>query len=164
MELDAIRGYDGWHGADGFGLELHEFRVSTEIVNGQEELIVENIDEANMTGTAAWKRLDPGDRPMAPGDPDYVQSVLAFPADCSGDSGDGDVEFFPCNNVQIETAGAPLAFNPPSTTGETFVDGTVRPNSSIAAMRWCQLPKLSLGQPPGTLTQPEGFLGTGASF
>src|SRR5205823_5962909 len=54
LEMDAIRGYNGWNGADQFGLELHEFRVS---VDAEEVLVVTNVNEETLQGEAVWERV-----------------------------------------------------------------------------------------------------------
>lgn len=136
LELDAIRGYDGWFGGDGFGHELHEFRVGTED-NGQEQLIVENIDELGLTGLATWTRVQPGDRPTAPGDPDYVEAVNALSVGCGQENG-GD-EHLACHGVRISTSGPALRFNPPSDTAVTVVAGTVG-GGIFGSMQWCLKP------------------------
>lgn len=73
LELDAIRGFNGWAGNDGLGHELHEFRVARD---NHGRLRVQNIDEQHRTGTAVWERVPVADRPQTTGDPDYVAHVL----------------------------------------------------------------------------------------
>ncbi|MFZ0293642.1 MAG: hypothetical protein WAL52_08560 [Candidatus Sulfotelmatobacter sp.] len=73
LELDMIRGYNGWAGRDAFGQVLHEFRVP---LDAQGNLQV-NVDAANR-GVIVWERVPAGDRPHGPGswgDPDYVANV-----------------------------------------------------------------------------------------
>jgi outer membrane protein OmpA-like peptidoglycan-associated protein len=73
VELDAIRGFNGWAGRDGFGFVLHEFRVA---LDPQGRLIVDPIPGTNQA-TARWIRVPAAARPQATGDPDYVAHVLA---------------------------------------------------------------------------------------
>jgi len=73
LELDAIRGYNGWAGRDVFGNALHEFRVALD-ANG---LLQVNIQPNTTNATAIWERVPAADRPQAVGDPDYVNHVLA---------------------------------------------------------------------------------------
>ena len=73
LELDMIRGYNGWAGRDAFGHALHEFRVP---VDAQGNLQV-NLDGGNR-GVIAWEQVPAGDRPHGPGswgDPNYVANV-----------------------------------------------------------------------------------------
>lgn len=75
LELDMIRGYNGWAGRDAFGNILHEFRVP---VDAQGNLQV-NVDAANR-GVIAWEQVPAQDRPHGAGtwgDPNYVAHVLA---------------------------------------------------------------------------------------
>jgi len=81
LEMDAIRGYNGWNGTDRFGLELHEFRVAVEQSNGDEVLVVTDISDGS--GKAVWERVPVTDRPAHIGNPNYVEEVLAFASDCS---------------------------------------------------------------------------------
>jgi hypothetical protein len=76
VDLNAIRCYNGLAGSDGFGNPLQEFRVATDVVNGQRILRVVNIDEKKLTGQLVWERVPCQDRP-AVGDPNYVNDVLA---------------------------------------------------------------------------------------
>jgi hypothetical protein len=71
LELDAIRGYNGYSGTDFLGLHLHEFRIS---VNSGSMAINDNGDG---TATAVWERVPANERP-ASGDPNYVMNVLRF--------------------------------------------------------------------------------------
>jgi hypothetical protein len=82
LELDAIRGYNGWHGSDRVGLELHEFNVAVDVVDGEPVLRVINIDEQTLEGMAVWERVPSEDRPQSVGDPNYVNNVLALTAAC----------------------------------------------------------------------------------
>lgn len=83
LELDAVRGYNGWFGTDQFGFELHEYRVEFEFVNGEEVLRVTDINDLTLEGAAVWERVQVADRPSDEGDPNYVDSVLAFLPDCT---------------------------------------------------------------------------------
>jgi outer membrane protein OmpA-like peptidoglycan-associated protein len=77
LELDTIRGFNGFAGQDTVGLrELHEFRVA---LNPDGGLQVANIDTTANTGEAVWERVLPALRPRQ-GDPGYVQRVLRQPA------------------------------------------------------------------------------------
>ena len=82
LELDAIRGYDGWFGDDRFGFELHEYRIGVDSIEGRDVLRVTDIDENVLTASGVWERVPPDDRPPSEGDPRYVESVLAFGAFC----------------------------------------------------------------------------------
>ena len=82
LELDAVRGYDGWYGADRFGLELHEFSVAVERIDGEEVLVVTNVNEDTLQGEAVWERVPDADRPDQ-GAPNYVEEVFAFLSGCS---------------------------------------------------------------------------------
>jgi hypothetical protein len=72
LELDAIRGFNGFAGGDGLGHPLHEFRVG--IQRGR--LRVVKIDEQAKTGEAEWERVPAAQRPQDTGDPNYVARVL----------------------------------------------------------------------------------------
>ncbi len=82
LELDAIRGYNGWFGTDRFGFALHEFRVAIDPIGGQDTLRV--IQRSDQVGEAQWERVPAGDRPVTGvcNDPDYVDSVLALQGIC----------------------------------------------------------------------------------
>jgi hypothetical protein len=80
LELDAIRGFNGWGGRDQFGLELHEFRVA---VDAQGLLRVADIDPQTRTGNAVWERVPVGSRPQRFGDPNYVNRVLRQKPSCT---------------------------------------------------------------------------------
>jgi hypothetical protein len=73
LELDAIRGFNGWGGHDAFGFPLHEFRVAVDSTG----LLRVNIDATGTHGTAIWERVPVADRPQTFGDPNYVNHVLA---------------------------------------------------------------------------------------
>lgn len=82
LELDAIRGYNGWEGSDRFGFEMHEFRVAVDVVDGGEVLRVTNINEQTLKGMAVWERVPSEDRPQGLGEPNYVNNVLALTPAC----------------------------------------------------------------------------------
>ncbi len=71
LQLDAIRGYNGYAGTDSLGLRLHEFRIS---IQDGALVIHENGDG---TATAVWERVPAAERPAA-GDRNYVENVLRF--------------------------------------------------------------------------------------
>ena len=73
LELDAIRGYNGWVGSDAFGFELHEFQVAVD-ANG---FLRVSMAPGATVGTAQWERVSPADRPNRDGDPNYVANVLS---------------------------------------------------------------------------------------
>jgi glycosyltransferase involved in cell wall biosynthesis len=73
LELDSIRGFNGWGGHDAFGFPLHEFRVALDV---QGNLIV-NVNAAGTSGTASWVQVPASARPQNFGDPNYVAHVLA---------------------------------------------------------------------------------------
>ncbi|CAN5202227.1 hypothetical protein BH18THE2_BH18THE2_29390 [soil metagenome] len=75
LELDTIRGFNGFAGIDQFGLALHEFRVA---MNGN-ELRVVNITQT--TGLLVWERVPAADRPRS-GDPNYVNNILGHSPVC----------------------------------------------------------------------------------
>ena len=96
LELDTIRGYNGWAGKDKFGLELHEFRVAID-AHG---LPVVDLDASGTTGKVQWERVPAADRPKV-GDPNYVANVLAANP-CLTARGTGDLAviaayFNPCD-------------------------------------------------------------------
>ncbi|MGB7599880.1 MAG: hypothetical protein WBM24_06225 [Candidatus Sulfotelmatobacter sp.] len=73
LELDMIRGYNGWAGRDAFGNVLHEFRVP---LDAQGNLRID-VDAANR-GVIAWEQVPAADRPHGRaswGDPNYVANV-----------------------------------------------------------------------------------------
>ena len=73
LELDSIRGFNGWGGTDAFGFPLHEFRVQVDSAG----LLVVNIDATGTHGTGVWERVPVAARPQQFGDPNYVNHVLA---------------------------------------------------------------------------------------
>jgi hypothetical protein len=83
LELDAIRGYNGWNGTDRVGLQLHEFRVAVDLIGGKEFLVVANVNEETLHGEAVWERVPVVDRPVHIGSPNYVEEVLSFAFDCT---------------------------------------------------------------------------------
>src|SRR5262249_45016128 len=72
LELDAIRGFNGYAGSDGFGHGLHEFRVARDKAG---KLIVD-VAPGGTTGTTRWEQVPASARPQGVGDPDYVNHVL----------------------------------------------------------------------------------------
>ena len=70
LEMDAVRGYNGWAGRDAFGLPLHEFRVP---VDAQGNLRV--TINASHHGVIEWEQVPAADRPQNTGDPNYVRNV-----------------------------------------------------------------------------------------
>jgi hypothetical protein len=82
LEIDAIHGYNGWNGRDRFGLELHEFRVAVDLIDGEEVLVVTNVNEETLQGEAVWESVPVADRPADIGSPNYVAEVLFLPLQC----------------------------------------------------------------------------------
>lgn len=72
LELDSIRGYNGWGGRDHFGFPLHEFRVA---LDAHGHLRVD-LDPSGTRATAIWEQVPASARPQGFGDPDYVNHVL----------------------------------------------------------------------------------------
>jgi hypothetical protein len=85
VELDAVRGFNGWAGRDAFGTRfsdrpatirrrnvLHEFRVALDAAG---RLIVD-LPPGSTTGTIRWERVPAAARPQGVGDPNYVNNVL----------------------------------------------------------------------------------------
>jgi len=72
LELDSIRGFNGWGGRDHFGFHLHEFRVALD-ANGHLRV---NLDAKGTKATAIWEQVPAAARPQSFGDPDYVNHVL----------------------------------------------------------------------------------------
>jgi hypothetical protein len=72
LDLDSVRGYNGWAGHDVFGNVLHEFRVP---LDGAGNLVV-NVGPDNR-GVIEWEQVPGADRPQNSGDPNYVGHVLA---------------------------------------------------------------------------------------
>ena len=70
LELDAIRGYNGFAGYD-LGLHLHEFRIARDA----QGLLIVDVPPGTTMGTARWERVPASDRPSA-GDRNYVENVL----------------------------------------------------------------------------------------
>lgn len=72
LDLDMVRGYNGWAGKDAFGNVLHEFRVPVDNAgNLQVDVGPDN------RGIIAWQEVPGADRPQNTGDPNYVFHVLA---------------------------------------------------------------------------------------
>jgi hypothetical protein len=72
LELDAVRGFNGWAGQDRFRLNLHEYRLKMDSSTGELAL---SVDNSNSIGTAIWEKVPRSARPNS-GDPDYVAHVL----------------------------------------------------------------------------------------
>jgi hypothetical protein len=72
LELDTLRGYNGYAGADGYlpAPSLHEFRVA---LDADGRLVVR---EEGGRALAQWERVPASARPAA-GDPNYVAHVLS---------------------------------------------------------------------------------------
>ena len=77
VELDAIRGYNGYAGTDFFlgPRHLHEFRVVVRDATGAAPSLVVTEDRGQAFGTAQWERVPPGVRPR-PFD-GYVDNVTS---------------------------------------------------------------------------------------
>jgi hypothetical protein len=74
LQLDGLRGYNGFAGKDWFRMSLHEFRVKLDATSGD---LVVRVDEATNSGTIVWERVPASDRPSrGSGDPNYVNNVL----------------------------------------------------------------------------------------
>jgi hypothetical protein len=71
LELDSIRGFNGWAGRDAFGNNLHEFRVPLDAAGNLQV----TVNAANR-GVIVWQRVPAADRPQATGDPNYVANVM----------------------------------------------------------------------------------------
>jgi hypothetical protein len=72
LDLDSVRGYNGWAGHDAFGNLLHEFRVSLDDAGN----LIVNVGPDNR-GVIQWEQVPGADRPQNTGDPNYVAHVLA---------------------------------------------------------------------------------------
>ncbi len=77
LELDGIRGYNGFNGTDGFGHSLHEFKVNQ--TAGQVPIVI--IDPKTMIGMADWSEVNFSQRPKG-GDPNYVNHVTDLHPTC----------------------------------------------------------------------------------
>lgn len=77
VELDAIRGYNGYAGTDYFlgQKHLHEYRVRLDRPDGQDPSLVVKDDASGNTGTLEWERTPTGIRPSGRGP--YVDHVLS---------------------------------------------------------------------------------------
>jgi hypothetical protein len=74
LELDSIRGYNGWLGEDRqFRKPLHEYRIAFDA----DGYLVVDIDPSGGKGVVRWERVATSDRPANSGDPDYVRKVLS---------------------------------------------------------------------------------------
>jgi hypothetical protein len=74
IDLDAIRGFNGFAGRDHFGNVLHEFRVA---LDEHGRLRVQNVELDGPSAQAIWERVPAAARPQDTGDPNYVNNVLA---------------------------------------------------------------------------------------
>ena len=70
LDLDTIRGYNGWAGRDAFGHELHEFRIPLDAAGNLRVTV-----NATNRGVIEWERVPAADRPQNTGDPNYVANV-----------------------------------------------------------------------------------------
>jgi hypothetical protein len=75
LELDSLRGYNGYPAGGQFGLRMHEFQVVTDAVTGAIAL--------DADGNALWERVPVAARPHL-NDPDYVNRILARDPRCGG--------------------------------------------------------------------------------
>ena len=76
LELDAIRGFNGFAGDDGMGFDppvLHEYRVALDVAGN----LRVSIDPATNRGTAIWERVPETAPNPKHGDPNYVNDVLS---------------------------------------------------------------------------------------
>jgi hypothetical protein len=125
LELDAIRGYDGWEGQDEFGFALHEFRVAMDRGNGTQLLKVVNFDQLQLRGEAAWVRVSALERPAGNVDPMYVQGVLALLLGCSSEEAD-------CSS-SIAASLQSRAFSPASAFGPGLDSGSLTASEILVA-------------------------------
>jgi hypothetical protein len=72
VQLNQIRGYNGYAGRDVFGIPLREFRMRMDANN----LPVLVIDAQHNTAVTIWDQVPAADRPQGVGDPNYVGNVL----------------------------------------------------------------------------------------
>lgn len=72
LDLDTVRGYNGWAGHDAFGNVLHEFRVPLDDAGN----LVVDVGPDNR-GVIEWEQVPGADRPQNTGDPNYVAHVRA---------------------------------------------------------------------------------------
>ncbi|HEY8925793.1 MAG TPA: hypothetical protein VIU64_15505 [Polyangia bacterium] len=77
VELDAIRGFNGYAGTDFFlgPKHLHEFRVPVKDATGTNPSLVVTEDPGQTFGTIAWERVPRGVRPSA--FDSYVDNVVS---------------------------------------------------------------------------------------
>ena len=117
LEMDAIRGYNGWFGSDRFGFELHEFRVAVDEVDGLEILRVTNVNEQDLEGEAVWERVPTQIRPTEGecSDTNYVDKVMPYIllAGC----GDHSSPTHSCQLSIQPSQAAARSFHPPRVTG-----------------------------------------------
>lgn len=78
IQLDAIRGYNGWCGRDAFGCKLHEFRLRVD-TNG---ILFITVSSDGKTGTAKWDEVPAADRPKSCGCQYYINCVNNQDATC----------------------------------------------------------------------------------
>ena len=136
LERDAIRGYDGWHGTDRFGHELHEFEVAFTTVGVEEILRVDETDELARTGVAVWERVPPNARPLGVGDANYVDGVMALLAGCGGNQQ-------PTHSclIKIQPLSAKLrSFDPPALEPVVSIKAIISSSSTLPSDRrinWC---------------------------
>jgi hypothetical protein len=81
IELDAIRGYNGFGGRDQFDIPLHEFKIAQD---ANQLLQVVNVRQEGgvLVGDAVWARVPAADRPQTFGEPNYVNLVLGQSPQC----------------------------------------------------------------------------------
>lgn len=127
LEKDVIRGYyDGWVGADGFGLKLHEYKVAVDLIDGKEVLVVTDVNEQTLQGKVVWQRVPVADRP-AGSRQDYVEEVLAFNFDCTANTAQ-------CNLTGITPSAATLFIDKPD--GFTKSTEFTAEGTGLADVRW----------------------------
>ncbi len=82
---DAVRAFNGYAGADVFGMELHEFRVRTVPVPTGHAFVIANerLEGSSRVADAIWERVPTSERP-ASGDPEYLDHVRAKDPTCGG--------------------------------------------------------------------------------
>jgi hypothetical protein len=127
LELDAIRGYNGWEGSERFGFELHEFRVAVDVLGGAEVLRVTNINEGTLQGEAFWERVPVADRPAGVGNPNYVEEVLAFLPGCSLAATPCEIRIDIVDGAQTTNVGQRIRLRAVVVTP---------PNGSITSLTW----------------------------
>jgi hypothetical protein len=73
--LNAIRGYNGYNGSDGYGNHLREFSLATD---GNGYLAFSNVNLTTHTASLTWVEVPASARPQKPGNPNYVGDVLGW--------------------------------------------------------------------------------------